>query len=547
MTQIVRLLVGLLLAAVLAACGGGGGSAGSTGVSGGTGTTGGTGGTGGTTTTPTVASFIYTLSKNQLNNSGQDSVDLVMTALDANNNPVKDVAVSVSVNSGVYTPASSTTDATGKASGSISIGGSKANRNIVATMKVGAQTSTATIPVVGSTVSLTAVPAPPAPGQAVRVDIKVTDSTGAGIPNAVVQMGGSLGLTGTATTDATGSASANGVAPGTAGTYTVDASTLSVQQSRTVQVVSAGGAGIADAVGPISAASIAIVPVTIKPNATGSTNNKATLRAKFLNVSNQAIPNVRVRFEIVAPGLGAGEQISSGTAVIYSDANGEAIADYIAGTRSSPTDGVTIRACYGLTDASIANGVCPASVQGTMTVAAQPLAITMGDNNKLAKGNNELTYIKQFDVAVADAAGNPIANANVSASVDLLSYGKGYYSKGTTWCDNEDTNRNGSLDTLPKNEDINNNGKLEPRKADVIVSYVNSNVTGPTGRMLIQVEYPQSVATWLQYTLTVNTNVGGSEGTDSKTYFTSFIEGDDKNGSFLVSPYGVVPSCTDPN
>jgi hypothetical protein len=547
MTQIVRLLVGLLLAAVLAACGGGGGSAGSTGVSGGTGTTGGTGGTGGTTTTPTVASFIYTLSKNQLNNSGQDSVDLVMTALDANNNPVKDVAVSVSVNSGVYTPASSTTDATGKASGSISIGGSKANRNIVATMKVGAQTSTATIPVVGSTVSLTAVPATPAPGQAVRVDIKVTDSTGAGIPNAVVQMGGSLGLTGTATTDATGSASANGVAPGTAGTYTVDASTLSVQQSRTVQVVSAGGAGIADAVGPISAASIAIVPVTIKPNATGSTNNKATLRAKFLNVSNQAIPNVRVRFEIVAPGLGAGEQISSGTAVIYSDANGEAIADYIAGTRSSPTDGVTIRACYGLTDASIANGVCPASVQGTMTVAAQPLAITMGDNNKLAKGNNELTYIKQFDVAVADAAGNPIANANVSASVDLLSYGKGYYSKGTTWCDNEDTNRNGSLDTLPKNEDINNNGKLEPRKADVIVSYVNSNVTGPTGRMLIQVEYPQSVATWLQYTLTVNTNVGGSEGTDSKTYFTSFIEGDDKNGSFLVSPYGVVPSCTDPN
>lgn len=553
MTRLTRLISCLLLAAVMGACGGGGGSAGSTGtgVSGGTG---GTGGTSGTGSTVTAASFTYSLSKSQLTNSGSDSVELTMVALDGNNNPVSGAAVSVSVDSGIYTPASNTTDATGKASGAITIGGNKSSRNIVATMRVGGLTSTATIPVVGasSPISLVLVPATPAPSQAVRVDIKLVDSTGAGVSFTDVQLSGTLGMTGKVTTDATGAASANlAAAPAAAGTYTVDASALGATATRSVQVVAGGASGIADAAGPISAASIAIVPTTIAPNTAGSTTNKAALRAKFLNASNQAIQNVRVRFEIVAPGLGSGEQISTGTGVVYSDVNGEAIADYIAGTRSSPTDGVVIRACYGLTDAAIANGACATSVTKTMTVASQPLSITLGDNNLLAKGSNELTYIKKFDVAVADAAGNAVKDATVSASVDLKSYGKGTYevvAPATTptepfWCANEDVNRNGALDV---GEDINGNGKLEPRKADVILSFVGSNVTGANGRMTIQVEYPQNVATWLVYTVKVTTNVAGSEGTDSKAYVTSFVEGDQKNGSFLTSPYGVVASCTDP-
>jgi hypothetical protein len=72
---------------------------------------------------------------------------------------------------------------------------------------------------------------------------------------------------------------------------------------------------------------------------------------------------------------------------VYSDANGEATADYIAGTRSSPTNGVKIRACYGLTDADLAGGACPNSVPSTLTVASQPLSVTLGDNNTLEKGS----------------------------------------------------------------------------------------------------------------------------------------------------------------
>jgi hypothetical protein len=552
MNRMTKALGGLLLAAVLAACGGGGGSAG-------TNPNAPAPGTPGTPTTdpstPVVASLIYQLSKTALTNSGSDTSVLTVTALDANNNPIPNVPLTVSVDTGVYTPTKAATGTDGQAGGAISIGANKANRNITATIRLGGQTTTAVIAVAGSALTLTPLPATPAPGQSVRVDLKVTDANGTGVPNVPVALSGTLGFTGSVTTDLNGNATATlGAAPSAAGNYTVDAAALGVTATRTVQVVAGGGGGIPNATGPVSSASLAIVPNTIGPNTTGSTTNRAGLRAKFINASNQAIPNVRVRFQIDAPGLGAGEQLSTGTTTVYSDVNGDAIADYIPGTRSSPTNGVTIRACYGLTDADLAGGACPNSVIQTLTVASQPLSVTLGDNNLLERGNNSLTYIKKFDVAVVDAAGNAVANANVSASVDLVSYAKGRYIKpvapsttptGTTAvCTNEDTNRNGALDA---GEDVNGDGELDPRKADVALSFVGSNVTGTNGRMTIQVEYPQNVATWLEYTVRVTTNVAGSEGTDSKTYVTTFIQGDDTNGSFLLSPYGQGLTCADPN
>ncbi|NMM85349.1 hypothetical protein B2J88_13375 [Rhodococcus sp. SRB_17] len=310
-----------------------------------------------------------------------------------------------------------------------------------------------------------------------------------------------------------------------------------------VQVLLPGGTGIPNATGVISAASLAITPNTIAPNGTGSTTSRAGLRAVFQNASNQAIQNVRARFEIVPPGLGSGEVISTGAATVYSDANGQALADYIAGTRSSPTDGVRIRVCYGMTDAEIANGACPNFRTATMTVASQPLSITLGDNNELARGADNLTYIKKFDIAVADAAGNAVPNAQISASVDLRVYGKGPYAGPRSLCSNEDINRNGFLDA---GEDADGNGVLSPRKADVVLSYVGAKTTGTNGRATIQVEYPMNVATWLFYAVKVTTSVAGSEGVVEKLYRTDFIEGDDKNGSFLTPPYGV-NGCNTPN
>jgi hypothetical protein len=535
--RISKVLVGFALTLALAACGGGGGSPGASSGGGAL-----VGGAADAALTPT--SFVFSLDKTSIGNGGADKAFLTVTTLNGSRNILAGVPVTVAVDSGVYTPVTLITDAAGQVTGNISVGSDRSDRTITATISIaGLSPGVASVSVVGSQISLTAIPSTPSPGGSVQVAVKAIDVNGAGISGALIQLGGTLGFNQTVTTDTSGNATATlSASPNSVGTYSLTATGLGINVSRDVQVVGAGG-GIPDAIGPISSASLAISPNTISPNASGSTTNRAALRAVFQNPSNQAIQNVRVRFEIVAPALGSGELVSTGNNIIYSDVSGVAVADYIPGTRTSPTNGVSIRACFGLTDASIANGACPNSSVSTLTVAGQPINVTLGDNNLLSRGGNSLTYIKLFDVAVADSSGNAVPNALISASVDITEYGKGLYSAARLWCANEDSNRNGFLDT---NEDVDGNGVLSPRKADAILSFIGSNTTGLNGRTTIQVEYPQNVATWLKYSVRVTTNVVGSEGTAVKSYVTSFIEGDDKNGSFLTPPYGV-NICSLPN
>src|SRR3954463_9830508 len=105
MTRFKKGGLALLVAAVVVACGGGGGSAGTTKTS--TTVT-----TDTTSTTPVVANLLYDLSKSTLTNGGADTVTLTMTAVDSNNNPIAGVPVVVAVDSGIYTPAATSTSAT---------------------------------------------------------------------------------------------------------------------------------------------------------------------------------------------------------------------------------------------------------------------------------------------------------------------------------------------------------------------------------------------------------------------------------------------------
>jgi hypothetical protein len=283
------------------------------------------------------------------------------------------------------------------------------------------------------------------------------------------------------------------------------------------------------------------------------------------------------------PALGAGEAISTGDAVVYSDASGVAEADYIAGTRSSPTNGVSVRACYKATDFT-SSADCPSQVTATLTVAGTPLSISISDDNKMSKGLGQIAYVKQFLVQVNDAAGVAVKDSIITASVDITHYGKGLWNRtyplgsvapsvaipslaaalggptgpafvaipsSTTapgvlpgfipatyfnvWCANEDKNRNGSLDSL---EDTNGDGVLQPRKAEIIVSYVSGNKTDQNGQMLIQISYGQNMGGWLAYTLRATTGVAGSEGDASKSYITDVLQPDVENGSFLTPPFG---------
>ena len=531
--KIFKWLVALWVTLALAACGGGGGSAGT--VAGGTGQT-----------AAVVSSFVYQLSKNALTNSGADYTVLTVTALDGSNNPVPGVKVVVSPDTGIYTPDASVTDDKGVVTGKLTINpNEKSDRNINSVITVGGKSATVVVPVTGSQITLDLVPATPTPGSSVRLDVKVTDINGAAIPGINVGLSGSLGFSGSVKIGGNGSAAISLPAVSlNAGTYTVEAAGSGVTASKTVQIVSPTGGTIPDVPSSrvFSAASLSASPNTIAPNVTGSAANRTTLKAVFQDPNNQAIQDVRVRFEIMPPGLGAGEQISTGSTVVYSDVNGVALAEYIAGTRSSPTNGVLIRACYGRTDAELAVKDCSNKVETNLTVASSPLSISIGDDNTMEVGNNGLTYIKDFDLAVADSAGYAVDGAVLSVSADIEDYRKAAaYNLPGLWCSNEDLNRNGFLDA---GEDTNGSRSLEPRKADVIVSFAGSNKTDAYGRSKIRVEYAQNFATWLRYTVKVTTNVAGSEGKAEKTFVTQFIKEDEPNGAFRVPQYGSVLDCS---
>lgn len=595
MLNLVNRFLVFILVLLLAACGGGGGSPGT--VSGSSVTV--SGSTSGTPTVAgtqpgvsTVADFNMALDKLTVQNSGNDTVALTVTTLDAFNNVVSNVPVTVAVDAnGVYTPTSgTTTNATGQYTGIIGTGVNKADRNINVTVSVNGISKVVTFAVVGSQITITPVPAVPKPGEQLSLNIKVTDFSNTGIPNVPVQLSGTLGFNGTPKTDASGNLVVGVTAP-VAGTYTAVVSASGVSVTKVILVAAAGGVGVAPATGPVSGANLLANPATIAPNIAGASTNRSVLTAKFIRADNTTIANMRVRFEIVAPVLGAGEFISTGNALTFTDASGVATADYVAGQRASPTNGVKIRACYDLVD--FAEGACPNQIVGSLTVNSQPLAISIGNFNKIETALGGIAYVQKFLIQVADSSGVAVKGAVVSMSLDITHFGKGTFSSvvgstalgyqqtgaqpptatslnysptgaalnigsyptysafdvpsasGRVWCVNEDRNRNGFND-VGVGEDLNNNTLLEPSKSEIVLSYVSGNSTDINGQMLVQVSYPQNMATWLAYTLKATTSVVGSEGTKERAFITDFLLGDVSNGSFLSPPYGI-KSCITPN
>lgn len=561
------ILTSILIVAALAACGGGGGSAG-TPSGGGSGASGGGGGTG--TAPITAADFTFELSKNQIQTTGADTATLTVTAVNAARNVVAGLPVTVSVDSGVFTPSANVTDINGRYIGTIAIGGNPAVRNINATITASGVTKVASIQVVGSDLSVTTTPVNPLPGQLVTVDVFASNASSVGIAGATITLSGDSLPAGSraVVTNANGRASTSFNAPAVAGNYSLNVSGLGlVKPPLQIQVNPSVGA---PSNLPISAASLTAQLTSIAPNSAGSSTSRSRLSARFLNSNNTGVQNLRVRFEIESPSLGPSESLSSGGFTVLTDVNGTAQSDYIAGTRTSPTNGVMLKACYSTTDFSSPTD-CPQSVRTNLTVASQPLSITISNNNTLQSGLGSIAYIQQFLIQVSDSAGAAVRDAVVSTSVNITHFGKGVFAAPTyqvvgnipptatssfsptalptpterVWCANEDLNRNGSLDTLPV-EDINGNGRLEPRQAEIIVAFVSGNRTDANGQMLIQVSYGQNVGSWLAFTLRATTNVAGSEGLSERAFVTGFLEGDLANGSFRVPPYGV-GSCVNPN
>jgi len=324
------------------------------------------------------------------------------------------------------------------------------------------------------------------------------------------------------------------------------------------------------------------------------------LRALFVGKDNKPLKNVRARFDLLDNQSNTDGKVSWVGLYAYSDANGIARGTFTPGQRSSPTDGVVVRVCYSGDDfaSSAADDGCksaPKSATATLTVASEALSVTIRTNELIKLPADELTYVKEFVVMVVDSSGLAKADVVITPSVDLTAYRKGYWiwngiiyeqvrtldSKqyyswdGSAWavatpsdasslpsCPNEDANRNGVLEGLPiagtspplgsRKEDLNWNGSIDPRKADVAIKMVGSAKTDANGLAIVQIQYGRSVASWVDYTITVTAS--GVSGTEARArtsgtlpYPALAIRTESQVPAFLDSPYGIGNWTVEPN
>jgi hypothetical protein len=508
-----------------------------------------------------ASDLTLSLSSSQLNNSGTQTVKVTAVAVDGNRNTIAGIPVTLAVNNGATIKVNgTTTDADGKVTGDVSIGEDKGSRTITVTATSGTITRTVTLQITGAELKATLLPAALSVGQPGKVQFRLLDVSGNPITQRSITVTGPGGVQTTGTTNSNGDYEYSYTAPLVEGPLQIRAAAAGVETLLTVQVQS-GVVVIPPATAIVQSASVSASP-TVVPVNTATTNNQSTVRALFLAANNAPVQNIRVRFDLDGDKQSIGGSFTSGSTMVYSDANGVATTAYIAGTRLSPTDGVTVRACWDYNDFAV--GTCPRQAKTTLTVISQALSVSIGTGNEILEDETKLKYVKRYVVQVVDSSGLAAADVQISATVDLLQYRKGEWVAGLDrWlqilrkeCDNEDLNRNGVSEVFANGvvEDANGsfnltNGRpaLEPRKADVAVSFEGSNRTSTSGSVVVRLEYPKNVASWVRFNLVIG--AAGVAGTEGRANFdgilpvlASEVNNVDAEPSFRYSPYGLQDS-----
>lgn len=543
-------LTGVVL---LASCGGGSGT------TFGGGTTGSTG-----SQTPVASDLLLTLSANSLTDTGSDAITVTVRAVDATRVALASVPVTITAdNNAIVVAAAKTTNSSGIVTATVQIGTDRSNRVINVTATSGSTTATTPFAVIGAKLSASVQQAVIAPGASGQIQYLLTDVNSLGMAGMPISVAAPGLATVNQTTDSSGAYVYNYVAPATPGNLAITATAGGVSSTQTVIVQSTGTTVVPNVdLALITSASVSANPSVVSVN-TASSNNRTEIRALFAGANNAPIPNVRVRFDLNGDLNSVGGSLSSANNVVISDSNGVATTSYIPGTRSSPTNGVTVRACYFGDDASAnaAVPVCTTNAATTqLTVVSEPLAVSIGTDNTIADGAGGLTYVKKYVVTVVDASGQAKSGVKITSSIDLLSYAKGFYVTPGAWtrsstpnqatpsqtgylsrsCLNEDVNRNGVLDGPA--EDINGNGQLDPRKSDVSISMVGSDTTDASGVAILQIQYAKDKATWISFSILVSASgVSGTEGRATQTGILPAAAADFTSQTppaFVVSPYG---------
>jgi hypothetical protein len=275
--------------------------------------------------------------------------------------------------------------------------------------------------ITGSQIRSTLLPGVIGVGQTGKVQYRLLDTSGNPVQSKQITIIGPGGVQTTGTSDLNGDFEYVYVAPSTAQELQIRASSLGIEHTSTVIVQAVGG--LPEVEDPVVGASVSANPSVVPVN-TATTRNQAAIRALFIGPNNKPLKNVRVRFDLDGDKLSIGGTLTSGSTVVYSDASGVAGTSYLPGSRFSPTDGVTVRACWDRKD--FAAGACPNAVRTNLTVIQDSLSVSIGTNFLIGEDESKLNYTIRFAVQVVDSSGLAAADVQIAASVDLLQYLKGF-------------------------------------------------------------------------------------------------------------------------
>jgi hypothetical protein len=336
--------------------------------------------------------------------------------------------------------------------------------------------------------------------------------------------------------------------------------------SVTVSSTTAGPATIAAQISGVGSVSVPITfaattpasitlqasPSAVPPNPTG-TVNQSTVQAVVRDAAGNLVANQQVNFTLVSD-LSNGT-LSAGTAL--TDSNGRASVQFVAGSTSTPSNGVKIQASVPSTSVS---------TTASLTVNGSALFITIGYGNTI-ENLDPTTYQKPFSVYVTDANGVAVGNQTITISAIPTAYGKGWlFDNGVAWvyqtyvvrpiaqggdipasptaaCTNEDVNANGTLDS---GEDTNGDGRLTP--GNIAVASPGSLTTDSAGRATFYLQYGEQYASWATVRITARATVSGTESTSYVDFALSGMSTDYATGSggpaSATSPFGTSSLCT---
>lgn len=465
---------------------------------------------------PQANDLTLSLSASNIDNSGSRTVVATATAVDSNRNALTGIPVQLSVSdsSAFIVVPSSSTNSSGQVTGTVSLGADRSNRTVTVIATSGTLTRTAAFVVTGAKFSQASpVPAVVQAGASGSVQYTLTDVNSNPMPGVPITVTGNGVGSASGTTDLNGAYTFSYTAPNTPGVnLAITASAGGVSSTVTVPIPGGGSTTVPVASSPnASTLNLSADVVTVN---TGSTSNQVTVSASFRDANNAPITNMRVLFGV--SGDNQTGTVGSGSNTVLSDASGTASTTYAPGSVSSPTNGVTITACWKTSDFAAGSTAATCTASGgqaltrTLTIVSSPVSISIGTDNTISIGSSTLTYVKKYAVLVVDSAGNPKSDVQITPSLDLGGYGKGVFiwnAAKTRYeqfiqatCPNEDLNRNGVIDA---GEDVNGNNQLDPRKSDVAITLVGATKTDANGVAVLQVEYPQSLAAWVKYKITV--------------------------------------------